>query len=82
MSTLTPERSPKPITVLLVDDDIGFAQIVQQQLKQFQGREFKLIWKENVEDALVEVQTNSAIDLIITDFVLPGGRSCSRATRP
>jgi DNA-binding NtrC family response regulator len=72
MSTLTPERSPKPITVLLVDDDIGFAQIVQQQLKQFQGREFKLIWKENVEDALVEVQTNSAIDLIITDFVLPG----------
>ncbi len=55
-----------------MDDDIGFAQIVQQQLKQFQNREFNLIWKETVEEALLEIQSNSAIDLILTDYVFPG----------
>jgi DNA-binding NtrC family response regulator len=64
--------SPKPITVLLADDDIGFAKIVQDQLQQFQNREFKLIWKENVDEALQEIQSNHSIDLIVTDYVFPG----------
>ncbi len=72
MTTPVPEKAHKAITVLLVDDDIGFAQIVQQQLKQFQNREFKLVWKETVEEALLEVQSNSTIDLILTDYVFPG----------
>jgi DNA-binding NtrC family response regulator len=72
MSTPLPPRSPKPISVLLVDDDISFAKIVQHLLQQFQNREFKLIWKESVEDALQEVKQNSTIDLILTDYVFPG----------
>ncbi len=57
---------------MLVDDDISFAKIVQYQLQQFQNREFKLIWKESVEDALQELKQNPAIDLILTDYVFPG----------
>ena len=72
MSTPSPQRAPKIITVLLVDDDIGFAEIVQKQLQQFQNREFKLIWKESVEEALQEIQANQSIDLIFTDYVFPG----------
>jgi FixJ family two-component response regulator len=72
MSTPLPPRSPKPISVLLVDDDISFAKIVQHLLQQFQSRDFKLIWKESVEDALQEVKQNSTIDLILTDYVFPG----------
>lgn len=63
---------PKPINVLLLDDDISFAKLVQYHLQKFQNREFKLIWKENVESALAEVQENTSIDLILTDYVLQG----------
>ncbi|MEK6754861.1 MAG: response regulator [Bacteroidota bacterium] len=72
MSTPISPKGPKPITAMLVDDDISFAKIVQYQLQQFQNREFKLIWKESVEDALQELKQNPAIDLILTDYVFPG----------
>jgi CheY-like chemotaxis protein len=72
MSTPALSRNPKPITVLLVDDDIGFAKIVQRQLQQFQNREFTLIWKESVEEGLEEVKQNATLDLILTDYVFPG----------
>ena len=72
MSTPSVQKAQKVITVLLADDDIGFAKIVQQQLQQFQNREFKLIWKESVEDAIQEIQSNESIDLILTDYVFPG----------
>lgn len=72
MSTPTPQKTPKATNVLLADDDIGFAKIVQRQLQLFQNREFNLIWKESVEDALQEIQSNNTIDLILTDYVFPG----------
>lgn len=62
----------KLITVLLVDEDIAFVRVVQHHLQQFQGREFKLVWKERMEDALAEVQANEIIDIILTDYNLPG----------
>jgi len=70
METLAPH---KLITLLLVDDDITFVKIAQHHLQKFQGREFKLIWKERVDDALTEVRSNRNIDIIMTDFNLPGG---------
>ncbi len=66
-------RTHKLINVLLVDDDITFVKVAQHHLQKFQGREFKLIWKEHVEDALAEVHANKALDIIITDYNLPGG---------
>lgn len=73
----TMESQPRPvqklITVLLVDEDIAFVKVVQHHLQKFQGREFKLIWKEHIEDALAEVRTNKTVDIILTDYNLPGG---------
>lgn len=69
---LPPMNPPKTITVLLVDDDITFVKIAQHHLQKFQGREFRLVWKETVEAALLEVQSNKEIDLILTDYNLPG----------
>ncbi|HEX9615654.1 MAG TPA: response regulator [Bacteroidota bacterium] len=66
------ESVQKLITILLVDDDISFVKIAQHHLQKFQGREFKLIWKERVDDALAEVRANKGIDIILTDFNLPG----------
>lgn len=63
----------KLIHVLLVDDDIAFVKVVQHHLQKFQGRDFKLIWKERLEDALAEVKANKNIDIILTDYNLPGG---------
>lgn len=62
----------KIITVLLVDDDITFVKIVQHHLQKFQGKEFKLVWKERVEEALAEVRQGAPIDIILTDYNLPG----------
>ncbi len=72
MDIPAPQRTQKPITVLLADDDIGFAKIVQRQLQLFQNREFHLVWKESVEEALQELQSDHSIDLILTDYVFPG----------
>jgi len=72
MDAPTPQKTQKAITVLLADDDIGFAKIVQRQLQLFQNREFHLVWKESVEEALQEIQANHTIDLILTDYVFPG----------
>jgi FixJ family two-component response regulator len=72
MDAQAPQKTQKPITVLLADDDIGFAKIVQRQLQLFQNREFHLVWKESVEEALQEIQANNSIDLILTDYVFPG----------
>ncbi len=70
MTMPTIAHAPKIITVLLLDDDITFAKVVQHYLQKFQNREFKLIWKETVETALQEVQQNPLLDLILTDYKL------------
>lgn len=68
-----PLQMQKTVTVLLVEDDIAFVKIVQYHLQKFQGREFKLIWKESIEHAIAEIQQNKAVDIILCDFLLPGG---------
>ncbi len=67
-----PAPTPRKITVLLVDQDITFASIVQNHLQRFQGRQFNLIWKETADDAMKEIQQNQKIHVILTDFSLPG----------
>ncbi|MGB2867512.1 MAG: response regulator [Bacteroidota bacterium] len=65
------ELGNKPICVLIVDDESTFVRIVEHHFQKFQEREFQLIWKESVEEALREVRTNADIDIIVTDYNLP-----------
>lgn len=61
----------KPISILFVEDDQSFVKIIRHQLKKFQGREFHVVWKESVEEALAEIRINSKFDLILTDYNFP-----------
>ncbi|HEY4612721.1 MAG TPA: response regulator [Bacteroidota bacterium] len=62
----------KTSNVLLVDDDMAFVKIVQHHLQKYQDHEFKLVWKDNIEDALEETKTNTSLDIIITDYQFAG----------
>ena len=70
METLNPDKS-KSVHVLLVDDDITFAKLVQVILKRFQKRTFVTIWKNSVEGALAEIAQNQEIDVILMDYLFP-----------
>ncbi len=70
METLD-RNKPKPIRVLLVDDDVTFAKLVQVILKRFQQRTFVIIWKDSVEGALAEISQNQDIDVILIDYYFP-----------
>jgi FixJ family two-component response regulator len=61
----------KSVHVLLVDDDVTFAKVVQVILKRFQQSTFVVIWKDSVEGALTEIAQNQGIDIIIMDYYFP-----------
>jgi PleD family two-component response regulator len=63
---------PKTINVLLIDDDSMFARLTQHVLSRFEGREFHLTWKSDAEEALNEIRTRTDIDIILTDYMMPG----------
>jgi FixJ family two-component response regulator len=70
MVNLTDDQQ-KSIQVLLVDDDVTFAKLVQAILKRYQQRIFVVIWKDSVEGALAEIAQNKEIDVIIMDYYFP-----------
>jgi FixJ family two-component response regulator len=70
METLNRDKA-KPVHVLLVDDDITFAKLVQVILKRFQKRTFVTMWKDSVEGALAEIAQNQEIDVILMDYYFP-----------
>jgi response regulator of citrate/malate metabolism len=59
-------------TVLLVDDDIAYANLAQQNLSKFAGKEFNILWKQDTDSALEELKGNSSIDIILMEYYLPG----------
>jgi DNA-binding NtrC family response regulator len=61
-----------PITVLIVDDDIAYAKLVQQNLQKFTGKKFNILWKQNAEAALEELQRKKSVDIILMEYFLPG----------
>jgi PleD family two-component response regulator len=61
----------KPIQILLVDDEIVIAKVIEAFLKKYHQRDFLLIWKDSVESALAEIAQNQEIDIILTDYFFP-----------
>ena len=61
----------KIITILLVDDNAGYASVAKHLLRSFQNTQFNLVWEDSGETALEQLKTNSTIDLILMDYYLP-----------
>jgi phosphoserine phosphatase RsbU/P len=60
------------IRVLLVEDNRDFAKLVQVYLQRFEKGRFEILWKENYEDTMKELEANRNFDIILMDYFLPG----------
>jgi two-component system nitrogen regulation response regulator GlnG len=56
-------------TILLVDDDIAFLNNLEEILSMFG---YKVIPKPDAESALSIIQEGIAVDLVVTDYRMPG----------
>jgi DNA-binding NarL/FixJ family response regulator len=76
-------KSENHVTVLLVEDNSDFAKLVKIYLGRIEETEFEIIWKENGPDGIAEAVNNSAIDVILMDYFLPGmnGLEITRALK-
>lgn len=72
-----------PTTILLVDDDITYANVTQQYLTKFAGKKFNILWKQDGASALEELQRNNSIDIILMEYYLPdkNGLELAKAIR-
>ena len=59
------------VHVLLVDDDAAYAEVAGHLLSRFHGKKFNLIWKKDGDEAMEELKSNSAIQIILMDYFLP-----------
>lgn len=66
-----PNNASNPVRILMVDDDVAFSRVVRAILQLYRQRTFIITWKESVESALVEIEQNQEIDLILTDYYFP-----------
>jgi len=60
------------IHVLLVEDNRDFAKLVQVYLQRFEKGKFEILWKENYDDTMKELEVNRNFDIILMDYFLPG----------
>ena len=60
------------IKVLLIEDNRDFANLVELFLRKHDPDRFQVTWQENGQSALAELATNSAFDVILMDYFLPG----------
>jgi phosphoserine phosphatase RsbU/P len=60
------------IVILLVEDNKDFAKLVQVYLQRYEKDKFEIIWKENHDDAMKELESNNKLDVVLMDYFLPG----------
>jgi FixJ family two-component response regulator len=61
----------KSVRILLVDDDVAFAKLIQVILNRYQQCTFDFIWKDSIDAALAEITQNQEIDVILLDYYFP-----------
>jgi DNA-binding response OmpR family regulator len=59
-------------TVLLVEDNQDFANLVDLFLRRSEDAVFRVVWKPNGQSALQELETTDEYDIILMDHFLPG----------
>jgi DNA-binding NarL/FixJ family response regulator len=62
----------KTVTVLLIDDDAGYASVAKHLLSPFQNTTFNLLWDADGEQAAERLRNDHTIDLVLMDYYLPG----------
>jgi len=71
------------IRILLVEDNRDFAKLVEVFLRKYEFGQFEIIWKENGQEALEELENGETFDVVLMDYFLPGqnGLEVTRAIR-
>ena len=59
------------VTILLVDDDAGYATVAKHLLPPFQGKKFNLLWDDSGEKAIERLKNDKSISLVLMDYYLP-----------
>jgi CheY-like chemotaxis protein len=63
--------------ILYVEDEVAYVMLTERVLQENLDDEFTLIHVETIADALKLLDTDSTIDLILSDLHLPDGRPVS-----
>jgi CheY-like chemotaxis protein len=54
----------EPISILLIDDDESFSEVIRHHLSNFQQRTFKVQWVNSSKKALEALSSTHSFDLI------------------
>jgi DNA-binding response OmpR family regulator len=60
----------RPINVFLIEDDTGFARMVQQMVTEIEGGHFTFERAENLEKGIKRLE-HGGVDVILLDLLLP-----------
>lgn len=60
----------EPIKILLIEDDTGYARLIEGMIDELEGKPFRIIHVENLEKGLSRV-VEGKIDVILLDLFLP-----------
>lgn len=61
----------KTITVLLIDDDAEYVNVIRHLLRPFQNHHFTILWNETGDNLTEFLKAHPGIDVILMDYFLP-----------
>lgn len=64
-------ETPDIVNILLVDNDTKYMAVAHYQLSRFQGKRFNVVWKQDGNSAIKELQQNPSLHLAISEYYLP-----------
>lgn len=70
-ATVDQANAEKMIRIMLVEDNVEFAKLVQLFLRQHKPERFEVVWKENGTQALQDFASGEQYDIILMDYFLP-----------
>ena len=70
--TSDPEINMTKAKILIVDDELELERLIKQRLKKhIRAKEFELLFAHNGKEALEKLQSEQAIEMVLTDINMP-----------